>query len=232
MVNHEFKFCMPESILKSWQEIVDILSQILDVPAGLIMRLDDPDIEVFTSSKSRDNPYNPGEREHLLGSGLYCETVIRTKERLLVPDALRDEKWKNNPDVRLNMISYLGFPVLWPDQKPFGTLCILDNKPNSYSQTVESLMVKFRTLIESHLELLYINQTLGDSNRDLSDYLMEIQAFRGIVPICSNCKSIKDDQGKWNPIEYYLIKQTKADFSHGICPNCMNSLYPEFAEKF
>jgi GAF domain-containing protein len=220
--------CVPETTLKSWQEIVDMLAQILDVPAALIMRLKDPDIEVFASSKSTGNPYRPGDREHLWGSGLYCETVIRTGDKLLVPDALADETWKNNPDVKLHMISYLGLPIFWPKRRPFGTICVLDNKTNEYPGKAEALMMKFRNLIESNLELIYMNQTLGDKNRQLSDYLMEIQAFRGIVPICSNCKSIRDGQGNWHPIEDYLIKQPQADFSHGICPKCMKILYPEF----
>ena len=96
------------------------------------MRVADPDIEVFVSSQTEDNPYTPGDRERLEGSGLYCETVLRTRERLLIPDALADEDWKNNPDVKLNMISYLGLPLRMDGGKPFGTICILDNKHNAY----------------------------------------------------------------------------------------------------
>ena len=95
------------------------------------------------------------------------------------------------------------------------------------SKTIEKLMLKFRCLIESHLEMIYVNQVLGDKNKRLNDYLMELQAFRGIVPICANCKSIRDGQGKWHPIEQYLIKHPEADFSHSICPNCKKKLYPD-----
>ncbi|HBC85484.1 MAG TPA: hypothetical protein DCZ94_00880 [Lentisphaeria bacterium] len=227
MIKNEIDICVPESIIRDWQEIADILSQVLDVPAALIMRLSDPDIKVFVSSKSERNPYHPGDKEHFSGSGLYCETVIKSGGKLLVPNALTDEKWKNNPDVKLNMISYLGFPIMLPGKKPFGTICVLDNKANQYSPTAESIILKFRSIIESNLELIYMNQALGDKNRQLSDYLMEIQALRGIVPICSSCKSIRDGQGNWHPIENYFIKQPQADFTHGICPECMKKLYPE-----
>jgi len=220
-----------KNILGQWQDIVNILAEIVDIPAALIMRVRDPDIEVFVSSKNEENPYHPGDKEHLWGSGLYCETVIKTQEKLLVPDALADEKWKNNPDIKLNMISYLGFPLRGPNKKPFGTICVLDSNRNEYSKTIERLMMKFRDLIESHLELSYMNQLLGDKNKKLSDYLMELQALRGIVPICSNCKSIRDEQDKWHPIEDYLIRQPQADFSHGICPKCMKKLYPEYEES-
>ena len=215
-----------EDIVRGWQEIVNLLAAICEIPAALIMRLNEADIEVFVSSESDGNPYRPGNREHLSGSGLYCETVIKSNSKLLVHDALADEQWKNNPDIPLNMISYLGFPILLPNEKPFGTICVLDNKPNSYSVTIEQLMMKFRNMIEFQLEMMYMNQVLGSHNRKLTDYLAEIQALRGIIPICASCKSIRNTEGEWHPIEHYLSRTPELSFSHGICPNCREKLYP------
>jgi GAF domain-containing protein len=173
MINNGIvKIEVSPDILENWQEITNILSELVGIPTALIMRFAEPYIEVFVSSNSKGNPYHPGEKEILYGSGLYCEKVIRTQDRLLVPDALSDENWKNNPDIKLNMISYLGFPILWPDKNPFGTICILDNKPNQYSATVERLILKFRSLIESHLELIYMNRILGD-RKQTADRLFE-----------------------------------------------------------
>lgn len=230
MINEKIEIDVPNDIQTNWQEIINIMAQLFEVPAALIMRLRETDIEVFLSSKSEGNPYHPGDKEHFEGSGLYCETVINSRDKLLVPDALADEHWEDNPDVKLNMISYLGFPIFWPEDRPFGTICVLDVKRNEYSTLIEQLMLKFKNLIESHLELIYVNQYLGDKNRRLTDYLMEIQALRGLVAVCSNCKSIRDNDGVWNPIEHYLIRHPEADFSHGICPECMKKLYPEYAE--
>jgi hypothetical protein len=231
MIDKKVKIEVPADFLANWQEIVNILAEMVKIPAALIMRFQDPYIEVFVSSNSEGNPYHPGDKEILFGSSLYCETVLKTQDKLLVPDALADANWKNNPDVKLNMISYLGFPILLPNKIPFGTICILDNKANKYSETAKKLMVKFRNLIESHLEIIFMNQSLGDKNRRVTDYLMELQAFRGLVPICANCKSIRDDQDNWHPIEHYLIKHPVADFSHSICPECMKKCYPEFKKS-
>ena len=221
---------IPKSTMYSWQEVADVLAEIVGIPAALIMRLRDPNIEVFISSRSEGNPYHPGDKENLLGSGLYCETVIKSKSKLHVPDALEDENWKENPDVKLNMISYLGFPLFLPDGQPFGTICVLDNKRNEYSSIIERLMLKFKGILELHLEQLYVNQILGDRNKRLTDYLMEIQAFRGMVPICSKCKCIRDQKNEWHPIEHYLIKHPEAEFSHSMCPNCIKEMYPDFSE--
>lgn len=195
------------------------------------MRIKEPEIEVFVSSEGDQNPYNPGDSESLWGSGLYCETVIKNDNKLLVPNAKKDPEWKNNPDIKLDMISYLGFPIHSPEGNPFGTICILDREDNSYSETVEKLITKFRDIIERDIEMIYVNQKLGDENKRLKDYLGELQTLRGIVTICSHCKSIKDKDNNWNPIEDYLINHPEADFSHGICPDCIDEHYPDFEKK-
>jgi PAS domain S-box-containing protein len=55
----------------------------------------------------------------------------------------------------------------------------------------------------------------------------DIKTLRGIIPICANCKNIRDDQGYWNQVDAYISKHTGALFSHGICPECEKKLYPE-----
>jgi GAF domain-containing protein len=65
-----------------------------------------------------------------LNPGLYCETVMKTRQPLLVPNAVRDEQWQPSPDIKLEMISYLGVPIVCPDGEVFGTICVLDKKPN------------------------------------------------------------------------------------------------------
>jgi PAS domain S-box-containing protein len=146
---------IPNWTLEKWQSIADTMAELVNVPAGLIMRINGADIACLISSRTPGNPYHPGDSEHLLGSGLYCETVINSRNRLLVPNALTDPRWKDNPDVKLNMISYLGFPLSWPDGRPFGTICVLDSKDNSYSDLYKRLIEQFRDLIEHHLALIY-----------------------------------------------------------------------------
>ena len=153
--DHHSEPPIPDAILEKWQKIVNLMAEMLVVPAGLIMRILGDDIHVFVSSGTAGNPYHPGDSEHFLGSGLYCETVVTKNHELLVSNALLDEEWKNNPDVRLNMISYLGYPIRWPDGEPFGTICILDCKTNSYSEEYKRLMTQFRDIVETHLEILY-----------------------------------------------------------------------------
>lgn len=65
----------------------------------------------------------------------------------------------------------------------------------------------------------------------LERILHELKILHGILPICSNCKKIRDDRGSWNHIEVYMSSHTDAEFSHSICPECAAKLYPGFDLK-
>jgi hypothetical protein len=212
---------VPPELLDKWQSIADILAEMLAVPAALIMRCQGNEIEVLVASTSPENPYHPGEKESLPGSGLYCETVIKTRQMLLVPNALEDEKWQNNPDIKLGMISYLGYPIFLPHGEVFGTICVLDIKGNTYSETYKQLLLQFKELIEAHLELLHTNCLLQNA-------LIQVKTLQGMLPICAHCKKIRDDQDNWQPMEFYISQRSEAKFSHGVCPDCLREHYPEF----
>ena len=108
------KHDVPEDYLSKWQETINVLANVFEVPAGLIMRVLPEEIEVLVSSQSKDNPYDCGEKAKL-NTGLYCETVMETQAPLHVPNAREDPEWDANPDIELNMTSYLGMPLIWPD---------------------------------------------------------------------------------------------------------------------
>ena len=141
---------VPAEIMGKWQEIVDLLAEILHVPSALIMRVEPPNIKVFVSSESEGNPYEPDELA-CLNTGLYCETVMNTRRPLIVADALQDEAWKSNPDIKLGMISYLGVPISWPDGEIFGTICVLDSKSNEYSDLYLRLLLQWRDVLQADL---------------------------------------------------------------------------------
>lgn len=59
--------------------------------------------------------------------------------------------------------------------------------------------------------------------------LGELRVLRGIIPICAHCKNVRTEVGDWQQIEAYVAAHSDADFSHGICPDCMKAHYPKFA---
>lgn len=63
-------------------------------------------------------------------------------------------------------------------------------------------------------------------NKVLKRQLEEIKTLRGLVPICAKCKNVRDDSGFWQTIENYVCEHSEAEFSHSLCPECRNTLYP------
>jgi two-component system sensor histidine kinase/response regulator len=150
----ENSLAVPEQLLKGWQAALDSTAEILAVPVVLVMRIVGLRIEVFVSSQTPTNPYRPGESEHLLESGLYCESVIRTREPLEVADARLSARWRTNPDMKFGLLAYLGYPVILPDGRVFGTVCVLDREPRRFTDTQRRLVANIRKLIEGQLSLL------------------------------------------------------------------------------
>jgi C4-dicarboxylate-specific signal transduction histidine kinase len=150
---------VPSLTVHKWQEIIDLLAEILRVPSALVMQVEPPNIKVFVASESKGNPYEKGEAASL-NTGLYCETVMKTRQLLLVPDALADPKWKANPDIKLGMISYMGFPVAWPNGDIFGTICVLDARRNEFSELYRKLLLQCREVLQADLKSLQARNEL------------------------------------------------------------------------
>ena len=79
------------------------------------------------------------------------------------------------------------------------------------------------------LEALVAKRTeeLQSRNAALSTALGQVKQLSGLLPICASCKKIRDDSGYWNQLEHYITAHSDADFTHGICPDCADALYPE-----
>ena len=79
----------------------------------------------------------------------------------------------------------------------------------------------------SRAEILSRNQELTKSTDDLEKALSEIKSLRGILPICSYCKEIRNDKAYWIRLEKYTQEHSDAEFSHSICEQCLEKYYPE-----
>jgi len=89
--------------------------------------------------------------------------------------------------------------------------------------------------LESCAETIMLERKIQEQAREkdeliarLQDALDNIKRLSGLLPICSSCKKIRDDKGYWNQIERYIAEHSEAEFSHGICPECVKKLYPQY----
>jgi PAS domain S-box-containing protein len=66
---------------------------------------------------------------------------------------------------------------------------------------------------------------------ELTDALKRVKTLNGLLPICASCKKIRNDDGYWEQVEVYIRSRSNAEFTHGICPDCVRVLYPEYHER-
>jgi hypothetical protein len=192
----------------------------------MINRLDPPELEVFRSNISSDNPFPSGTRMKL--AGVYCEAAVKKRQKIRVVDARKDPLWADSPTVKAGIYAYLGYPLFWPDGEVFGTICVVDTKENKWGKRYESLLFTFKDAVEAHLALVNNLEQLDEKNKELVRTLKEVKILRGLLPICAGCKKIRDDNGYWNQIESYIKKYSEVEFSHGICPDCAKRYYPDY----
>jgi len=95
---------------------------------------------------------------------------------------------------------------------------------------VSSLIGLIATLIGS-ASLLMVTEpllrALTNTVKKLQAALDRVKQLGGLLPICASCKKIRDDKGYWNQLEAYITTHTDAEFSHGMCPDCIEKLYPD-----
>jgi PAS domain S-box-containing protein len=105
--------------------------------------------------------------------------------------------------------------------------CLLQNR--MHDPAVKALVLNHRDISDrKHLE--------GERDRliaELSEAAHSAKVLTGLLPICASCKKIRDEQGEWGAVEVYIRERSEAKFTHGICPDCKDKLYPELntAEK-
>lgn len=149
---------VPDASRARWRALLDVAAEVVGTFAARVTRVHPGELEVFATSEGSEGQYTVGERAPL-EQGLFCEAVIRSRAALLVRDARVMPYWsRNNPDLERGMVSYLGFPVLWPERQVFGTISVLDTCGRDYSGLHRRVLKQFRYSVENDLALLYLNQ--------------------------------------------------------------------------
>lgn len=152
----------------------------------------------------------------------FCAHTILQREPLMIRDAKKDRRFANSdlvtgePYIRF----YAGFPLVNQEGLAVGTLCAMDRKPRELSAKQEKAM---RALVRQVMALLEFRRV----SVHLADALNHIKTLQGLLPICAWCKRVRDDEGYWDQVEAYFHKNTGIDFTHGICPECLEKMRPK-----
>ncbi|MCK5798372.1 MAG: response regulator, partial [Deltaproteobacteria bacterium] len=101
-------------------------------------------------------------------------------------------------------------------------------------RAIEFARARFFDLMEVrrvNAELVSRSRDLEAANADLKQALAQVDQLSGLLPICASCKKVRDDAGYWHQVESYVSAHSGVRFSHGLCPSCFSTLYPELVDE-
>ena len=203
---------------QAFDDFAYIASLICRTPIATIS-LVDSDRQWFKARLGLELTQTP--REHA-----FCAHTILGQETMVVEDATADERFASSPLVTgaPHMRFYAGAPLIDGEGNGLGALCVIDNRPRSLSS-------EERRALEALSRQVMAQMELRRSSAELAGMLAQIKNLEGLLPMCSHCKGIRDDDGYWKTVEAYLETHTGADFSHGICPTCFERHFPDIYAK-
>ncbi len=199
----------------AFDDLALLASTICETPIGLLTLID-ADRQWFKAKVGIDGTETL--REHA-----FCAHAILGSSTMIVKDALEDERFATNPYVTSdpNVRFYAGAPLIDREGFALGTLCVIDRKPRELNAGQQAALKALSRQVISLMEFRRVSA-------DLARALQDLELLQGLLPICSYCKSIRDEgDGGWKSVEAYMSTHSDATFSHGICPTCLQRHFPE-----
>jgi GAF domain-containing protein len=198
---------------QSYDDIVILAAHICKVPIAMISLVD----EVRQWFKSKVGV----DQQQTSRDVAFCAHAILQNEPFIVRDATKDRRFAGSTLVTgdTHFRFYAGIPLINPEGLALGTLCVVDRHPRRLTAAQQKALQALSRQVMALLELRRVSNHLAEA-------LNQVKTLQGLLPICAWCKRIRDDEGYWSQVEAYFHKSTGADFTHGICPQCMEKLRP------
>ncbi len=228
------EFAIDHSLAELLQKTLDEVCALTDSPIGFYHFVD-PDqvtltlqawstrtLQEFCTATPKGAHYNIGE------AGVWVD-CIRQRQPVIHNDYGALPHRKGLPEGHAPVRRELVVPIM-RDQKIVAVLGI-GNKEQDYTEKDIEFVAYFADVAWEITRRKQAEEMLAEKRIRLQKALDEVRTLQGIIPICSNCKQIRDDKGYWSQVERYISDHTDAEFTHGICPECVKKLYPSYAEK-
>ena len=199
---------------KAYDDLTKLAAYVCQVPIAMISLVDESR-QWFKSKLGVNQRETPRDVA-------FCAHAILQTEPMIVRDALNDARFSDSalvtrsPHIRF----YAGFPLASPEGFALGTLCAIDRKPGQLSAKQKKAMQALSRQVMTLLELRRVSTRMAEA-------LEKVRTLHELLPICAWCKRIRDDRGYWNQVEAYIHQHIGADFTHGICPDCLAKQRPK-----
>ena len=163
---------------------------------------------------SRSNGEYVGElaliRNGTRSANIYCKTPVKL---ITIKKDIFFFLLKQFPSISANLSTTIAKRLAESDKKTITEI-----------EKYEALLVLHQKINSQKDELELLNTKLIDANEQLREALTQINTLNGMLPICSSCKKIRDDDGYWQQLESYISKHSGAKFSHSLCKECAEEL--------
>jgi PAS domain S-box-containing protein len=227
------EYAADHSLAELLQKTLDEVCALTDSPIGFYHFVD-PDqftltlqgwstrtLQEFCTATPKGAHYNIDE------AGVWVD-CIRQRRPVIHNDYAALPHRKGLPEGHAQVRRELVVPIL-REQKIVAVLGI-GNKEQDYTEKDIEFVAYFADVAWEITRRKRVEEALEQERNRLQKALDEVKTLRGIIPICSSCKQIRDDKGYWRQVERYISDHIDAEFTHGICPECMKKLYPFCAE--
>jgi len=228
------EFAAGHTLAELLQRTLDEVCALTDSPIGFYHFVD-PDqvtltqqgwstrtLQEFCTATPKGAHYNIEE------AGVWVD-CIRQKKPVIHNDYAALCHRKGLPEGHAQVRRELVVPI-FRDEKIVAVLGI-GNKEQEYTDKDIEFVTYFADVAWEITQHKLVEKALEEERIQLRKALDEVRTLRGIIPICANCKQIRDDQGFWSEVESYISSHTDARFSHGICPECRKKLYPDYPDN-
>lgn len=216
------KLVLAESVLMSTYEELEhkqkeLLSIVHNTP-DIIFRLDKDGKITFINKAIEKYGYSV---EKLIGQDML--NLVHPDDRNLVKYNVKEKRTgdRSTHNLELRLMTAEDAEII----AEINAVCVPENP--SFILDAEGLYTSDEATSISFLETQGVARDITQ-RKELAEHVSELQS---IIPICSSCKNVQDDEGFWQKVEVYFNNHNNSTFSHSICPVCSERLYPEFTEK-
>lgn len=155
---------------------------------------------------------------YTMSSAEYLQRFVHPDDISLVKEEMRESLEEKTPNASRQM----EHRILYDD----GSIGYISVQVY-FIRSAQGQILKSYGVSQDITDRKHAEEVLMKEKDNLQKALDEIKILRGILPICSHCKKIRDDKGFWKPIESYISDHSEAEFSHGICQECAEKFYPD-----
>ncbi len=209
----------------AFDDITLLTTFICGTPIALVTLLD-TQRQWFKSVVGMDTTETPIDQS-------FCAHAIQQEGVFMVPDAALDARFSSNPlvtgDPQIRF--YAGAPLVTPAGVRLGTLCAIDRVPREFSAEQQAALEALARSVIRSLELRMTVKALTMALEEKEKAQREVATLQGILPMCSCCRKVRDDEQFWHHVDDYLSEHSDIRFSHGICPTCTAKFKEQMGQR-